>query len=103
MTAVVDGVVKLIKAEFGYDLLDALMGFESAEKVTTNLLAHASTILTGRKVLSKLNWAVYILGFILSRRVSHMCEASNDPCTTYDHDRNWNCVQESSGRIFCEQ
>lgn len=47
MTALVDGVVKLIKAEFGYDLLDALMGFETADQVVNNLLTYSSAILTG--------------------------------------------------------
>ena len=48
MTSLVDGVVKLIKAEFGYDLLDALMGFENAEKIITNLMAHSSAVLVGK-------------------------------------------------------
>jgi len=50
MTALVDGVVKLIKAEFGYDLLDALTGFENAEKVITGLLTDISTIITGTNI-----------------------------------------------------
>jgi len=47
MTGLVDGVVKLIKTEFGYDLLDALMGFENAPRVINSLLNHSSTILSG--------------------------------------------------------
>jgi hypothetical protein len=52
LTALVDGVVKLIKAEFGYDLLDALMGFENADKVINNLLTHSSSILTGKQIMA---------------------------------------------------
>lgn len=47
MVGLVDGVVKLIKTEFGYDLLDALMGFENASKVINLLLYNSSSILTG--------------------------------------------------------
>ncbi|ODM95975.1 hypothetical protein Ocin01_10702 [Orchesella cincta] len=47
MVGLVDGVVKLIKTEFGYDLLDALMGFESATRVINDLLNNSSSILTG--------------------------------------------------------
>ena len=49
MSGLVDGMVKLIKAEFGYDLLDALVGFENATRVFNNLLKHSSNILTGKK------------------------------------------------------
>ncbi len=49
MVGLVDGVVKLIKTEFGYDLLDALMGFENASKVINTLLTNSSAILTGNK------------------------------------------------------
>lgn len=48
MVGLVDGVVKLIKTEFGYDLLDALMGFENANKVINALLTNSSSILTGK-------------------------------------------------------
>lgn len=48
MVGLVDGVVKLIKTEFGYDLLDALMGFENASKVINTLLTNSSAILTGK-------------------------------------------------------
>jgi len=50
MTALVDGVVKLIKTEFGYDLLDTLMGFENAGKTLNVFLNHVSNILTGNKL-----------------------------------------------------
>lgn len=48
MTGIIDGVVKLIKTEFGYDLLDALMGFENASRIVNSLLNHSSTILSGK-------------------------------------------------------
>jgi hypothetical protein len=51
ITGLVDGVVKLIKTEFGYDLLDALMGFENAPRIINSLLSHSSTILSGRRVI----------------------------------------------------
>lgn len=47
MTGIIDGVVKLIKTEFGYDLLDALMGFENAPRIINSLLNHSSAILSG--------------------------------------------------------
>jgi hypothetical protein len=49
ITGLVDGVVKLIKTEFGYDLLDALMGFENAPRIINSLLSHSSTILSGKE------------------------------------------------------
>ncbi|XP_035716047.1 armadillo-like helical domain-containing protein 3 isoform X2 [Folsomia candida] len=53
MTGIIDGVVKLIKTEFGYDLLDALMGFENAPRIINSLLNHSSAILSGSQDFPK--------------------------------------------------
>lgn len=80
MVGLVDGVVKLIKTEFGYDLLDALMGFENASKVINTLLTNSSAILTGNKSVGELKKYIrcVLYNFYLCKLQGNILNASNN-------------------------